>query len=166
MSELDDPLADAPVTGSVETTEPTDQVNGTPLEPVPTLTVPAANQNLTNARLELRCAYDLQRLYRGRVQQALAQWMRATVRTPTQEEVTRAYLAGEVEQRRLRAEGKLPSSSPQEQRRLGSAIDRFAYYTKSHGRSAGGGRAFARPLVEGQRVFGPAFHGRDLPPKE
>jgi hypothetical protein len=165
MSELDDPLADAPVTGSVETTEPTDQVNGTPLEPVPTLTVPAANQNLTNARLELRCAYDLQRELRGRVQLALAQWMRATVRTPTQEELTRAYLASETEQRRLVAAGLVPPR-PQEQRRLGSAVDRFAYYTKSHGRSAGGGRAFARPLVEGQRVFGPAFHGRDLPPKE
>jgi len=154
MTDLnDDPLADAPVTGSIDTTG------------APTLTVPAANQALTNIRIELRAAYDRQRDCRGRVQLALARWMRATTRIPTQEELTRAYLRGETEQRRLRAEGKIPPR-PQQQRRLGSAIDSFAYHTKSHGRSAGGGRAFARPLVEGQRVFGPAFHGRDLlPPK-
>ncbi|MGD0332977.1 MAG: hypothetical protein ABSA90_06935 [Xanthobacteraceae bacterium] len=152
MSELlDDPLADAPVT-----TEPGDG------KPAP-MSVSDANQALVNVRLELRRAYELQRLYRGRVQQALADWMRATVRIPTREELTRAYLAGETQLRADIAAGRV-QPRPQQQRRLGSAIDSFAYYTKSHGRSAGGGRAFARPLVEGQRVFGPTFHGRDLPP--
>jgi len=162
MSELlDDPLADAPVTGSVETTEPGDQVNGKPAAPT---TVPQADQALANARIELRAAYDRQRDCRGRVQLALARWMRATVRTPTQEELTREYLRGEIQLRADRASGKIPPR-PQQQRRLGSAIDSFAFHTKNHGRSAGGGRAFARPLVEGQKVFGPTFHGRELPPK-
>ncbi len=150
-TELDDPLADEEVV----------EADLSPLMQAPPLTVPQANQNLTDIRIELRAAYDLQRLLRQRVQQTLAAWMRATVRTPTADELLRQHIQNE---QRNRAEGIRPR--PPEQRRLGSKIDQFAYYTKNHGRTTGGGRSFARPLVEGQKVFGPAFHGRDLTPKE
>ena len=65
-------------------------------------------------------------------------------------------LAGELQLRRDRAEGRGPERA---QPRLGSKVDEFAYYTRAHGRGTGGGRAF------GRGAYGPSMRGRTILPR-
>lgn len=125
--------------------------------PSPTLSVAAAQQALIESQLRVQEATDWQRHWRGMVAVALEKFQRTTMQTTTPEQLIRQHLESENEQRRLRAEGKLP---PRPERRLGSAVDAFAYYTRASGRSAGGGRAFNRG------AFRPAMRGQVIPPKE
>ncbi len=121
-----------------------------------------ARQAHVDCQIRLQRAAD-QRLPANRnVGLALQAWQNATAETISQEQLVRAHLAGETQLRADRAAGRVPERA--QPRIANSKIDQFAYYTKQHGRGTGGGRAFARPLVEGQKVFGPAFHGRALPP--
>ena len=81
----------------------------------------------------MRCARatEAQGLCRGKVALALAAFQRVAMVVQTQSDLIRQHIESENEQRRLRAEGKLPQRGGQ--RRLGSAIDRFAYYTRARG---------------------------------
>lgn len=123
--------------------------------PPPTLSVNDARAHLEEAQAATRIATDRQRDCRSRLAFALAEFQRATMQTSTFEELARQHIASENEQRRLRVEGKLPPRGGQ--RRLGSAVDSFAYHTRNMGRTAGGGRAFAR------KAFPASMRGRTIP---
>jgi hypothetical protein len=124
----------------------------------------AARQAHVDCQIRLQAAADRRPTVNGNLAIALQRWQNATAQTITQEQLVRAHLAGETQHRADVAAGRVPERA--QPRIANSKIDQFAYYTKQHGRGTGGGRAFGRSLVEGQKVFGPAFHGRDLPPKE
>ncbi len=123
-----------------------------------------ARQHHVDCQIRLQRAADQRPVANRRVGLAAQAWLNATQATITREELTRQFLAGETQLRKDRAEGRVPE--PATPRIANSKIDQFAFYTKAHGRGTGGGRAFGRSLVEGQKVFGPSYQGRVLAPKE
>jgi len=157
-----DPLADMPAPETLENFEPL-RANGdaqphddmAKATPRPVLTVMDTQRALFESQMAVKASVNAQREARGRVAFALERFQRATGQTQTFEQLVREHLKSENEQRRLRVAGKLPPRGGQ--RRLGSAIDSFAYYTKAHGRGTGGGRAFAR------KAYPPSARGGVVP---
>lgn len=140
--------------------------NTEPVSPGPVVTsLNDARLVYSEAQRRLKAAHDRQHDCRVRVTQTLRNWQIASMTMVTTEQLLRQHLASETQLRKDRAEGRAP---PRVQpRRLGSAIDSFAFHTKNMGRSAGGGRAFARPSAQGvQGSFPPSMRGRTLAPKE
>lgn len=123
--------------------------------PPPTISVAECAMAVQEAQIAYRLATDRQRDCRGRVAQALDGWQRSMRMTCTPEQLRREYLASEQEQRRLRVEGR--DGPRNAQRRLGSAVDSFAYHTRHSGRGAGGGRAF------GRGAYPASMRGRIIP---
>jgi hypothetical protein len=117
-----------------------------------------ARQAHSDCQIRLQQAADRRSAVNGALALALRAWQVATSQTITQEQLVRAHLAGETQHRADVAAGRVPE---REQPRIAnSKIDQFAYYTKQHGRGAGGGRAF------GRGAFGPSMRGRTITPKE
>lgn len=163
-----DPLADDPLENSTLVASPaSDQTaavtaSGDTMLPPSPLSVVEAQRRLVEAQLRCARATDRQRQARGNVALALEKFQRATMQTQTPEQLMREHIASENEQRRLRVEGKLPSRGGQ--RRLGSAIDATAYYSRNAGRGAGGGNAFRRGATTRRTPSDlKAFPGSGLP---
>jgi hypothetical protein len=160
-----DPLADDPLADDVSTpnasgasgqaAEPTVMVMAE--APPPLLTVADAQRALTESHVRMAQATDAQRAARGNMALALEKFQRATMQTCTAEQLVRQHLESENQLRADRAAGKIPPHGGQ--RRLGSQIDSFAYYTRATGRSAGGGRAF------GRRAYPARMRGQTIPAK-
>ncbi len=108
----------------------------------PPLSVLEAQRRLVEVQLRCARATDRQRKARGNVALALAAFQKATMQTQTQEQLIRQHIESENQLRADRAAGKIAPRGGQ--RRLGSAVDAFAFHTRAMGRGAGGGRAFAR----------------------
>jgi hypothetical protein len=126
--------------------------------PPPILSIADAQRNLIGTQLRVQRATDGQREARGRVALALEKFQRATMQTCTPEQLVRQHIESENQLRADRAAGKIPPRGAQ--RRLGSEVDRFAFYTRANGRGAGGGRAFARGAAPA------SLRGRTIVPKE
>jgi hypothetical protein len=122
--------------------------------PRPVLSVVEAQRRLVEVQLRCACATDRQREMRGKLGLALEKFQRATLQTQTPEQLLRQHLESEA---RLREDRKAGRVAPRPQRRLGSAIDAFAFHTKDSGRGAGGGRAF------GRGAYPKAMRGRVIP---
>jgi hypothetical protein len=130
------------------------------------ISVADAQARLVETQMRVARAIERQGECRGLVAAALAVFQRVASQTVTQEQLIRQHLESENELRRLRAEGKLPQRGSQ--RRLGSAIDAYAYHTRNSGRGAGGGAAFRRGATSasGRSMLGAApkaFPGSGLP---
>jgi hypothetical protein len=110
--------------------------------PSPTLSVIEAQRRVMDSQMRSARAADAQRAARGNVALALEKFQRATMQTQTPEQLIRQHLESEAQLRADRAAGKIAPRGGQ--RRLGSAIDAYAFYTKASGRGAGGGAAFRR----------------------
>jgi len=115
----------------------------------PPLSVEAAQRRLVDSQMRCARATEAQGLCRGKVALALERFQRVAMVVQTQSDLAREFIASENEQRRLRAEGKLPQRGGH--RRLGSEIDRFAFATRAMGRGAGGGSAFRRGAAPAAR---------------
>lgn len=91
---------------------------------------------------QLRCARatEAQGLCRGKVALALATFQRVAMVAQSPSDLIRQHIENENQLRADRVAGKIPQRGGQ--RRLGSAIDSFAYHTRAMGRGAGGGGAF------------------------
>jgi hypothetical protein len=144
-----DPLADLPpetVVTVADEAAPADEPRGTSSTPqarlVTTLSVNDAQRALSESQLRSRQATNAQRTARGNLTLALAQFQRVTGQTQTFEQLARQHLASETQLRADRKAGLIPQRGGQ--RRLGSAIDSYSFYTRASGRGAGGGRAFGR----------------------
>jgi len=131
---LDDPLADDA------------------LEPV--ISVIEAQRLVAESHLRMARATDAQRTARGKVALALERFQRATMQTQDFSSLVREHIQSENQLRADRAAGKIPA---RHQRRLGSAIDSFAYHTRASGRGAGGGRSF------GRGAYPASMRGRVIP---
>lgn len=137
---------------------------------VATLSVAELQQQRVESMMRCQRATDAQRECRGRVALALQQFQRATMQTQTQEQMIRQHIESENKLRADRAAGKISPRGGQ--RRLGSAIDTTAYYSRNAGRGAGGGNAFRRGASPASRRTPPpqsapalkAFPGSGLPP--
>jgi hypothetical protein len=128
----------------------------------PPLSVLEAQRRLVEVQLRCARATDRQRKARGNVALALAAFQKATMQTQTQEQLIRQHIESENQLRADRVAGKIPQRGGQ--RRLGSAIDAFAYYTRATGRSAGGGAAFRRGATTKRTPSDlKAFPGSGLP---
>ena len=139
-------LADAPVSlpGVVaKAAEPEVTLPASPLSVV------EAQRRLVASQLRCARATEAQGMCRGKVALALAAFQRVAMVVQTPSDLVRQHIESENEQRRLRAEGKLPPRGGQ--RRLGSAIDSFAFHTRAAGRGAGGGNAFRRGAAPAAR---------------
>lgn len=122
----------------------------------------AAQQAHVDCQIRLQAAADRRPTVNGALSIALRNWQNATMQTITQEQLVRQHLASETQLRADRAAGRVPErATPQI---ANSAIDRFAFYTKAHGRGTGGGRSFGRGGPGGS--YPPSMRGRTLPPKE
>jgi len=108
----------------------------------PPLSVVEAQRRLVDSQMRCARATDRQRKARGNVALALEKFQRATMQTCTPEQLVRQHIESENQLRADRAAGKIAPRGGQ--RRLGSAIDSFAYHTRAMGRGAGGGGAFRR----------------------
>jgi hypothetical protein len=161
-----DPLADAPAPETLQNFDAPHSNGTAPLPNPPAKATPRpvsvadAQRALVASQLRNVKATDAQREARGKVALALEKFQRATMQTQTQEQLIRQHIASENEQRRLRAEGKIAPRGGQ--RRLGSAIDSYAFHTRNSGRGAGGGRAFSRGASSKSSLK--AFPGSGLPP--
>jgi len=159
-----EPLATAVSDGAA----PADDAGGTSASspqagPVTTpLSVTDAQRAVHESHLRNARATDQQRECRGRVAFALAAFQRATMQTTTFEQLAREHINSENQLRADRAAGKIPQRGGQ--RRLGSAVDAFAYHTRNSGRGAGGGAAFRRGATTRRGVSDlKAFPGSGLP---
>ena len=117
----DDPLADVPDGSSPPT-------HGRPSAPRP-VSVADARCALVNSQMRCARATDRQREARGNVAVALERFQRATMQTVTQEQLVRQHIESENRLRADRVAGKIAPRGGQ--RRLGSAIDAYAFYTKA-----------------------------------
>lgn len=131
-----------------------------PVEPVEApLTVKEAQAALAESHLTLEHANQRLREANASVATCLSRWQQATRQVVTPEQLKREYLASEQAERAARVAngGVRPGSLPP---RLGSAVDAVAYHGRNAGRTAGGGRAFARggypPSARGQINRNPA----------
>lgn len=136
------PADDDPVTKGDQSSPQARPVTTQIEPPRPVLSIVEAQRRLVEVQMRCARATDRQRKARGNVALALEKFQRATMQTQTQSDLIRQHIESENEQRRLRAEGKLPQRGGH--RRLGSEIDRFAFATRAMGRGAGGGGAFRR----------------------
>jgi hypothetical protein len=165
-----DPLADdaRPTADQVEAPAPESLQNfgalhangNAPAKATPrsVLSVNEAQRALTESHVRMARATDAQRTARGNVALALEKFQRATMQTCTPDQLIKRHLASEAQLRVDRAAGKVAPRGGQ--RRLGSAIDAYAFYTKASGRGAGGGRAF------GRKAFPASMRGRVIPKSE
>lgn len=110
--------------------------------PKAALSVVAAHHQLAEAQMRCARATDRQREARGNVAVALEKFQRATMVTQNFEQLIRQHIDSENKLRADRVAGNLPQRGAQ--RRLGSAVDAYAFHTRNHGRGAGGGNAFRR----------------------
>jgi hypothetical protein len=110
--------------------------------PSPTLSVIEAQRRVVDSQMRSAHAADRQREARGKVALALEKFQRATMMTCSPSQLIRRHIESENQLRADRAAGKIAPCGGQ--RRLGSAVDAYAYHTRAIGRGAGGGRAFAR----------------------
>lgn len=115
-----------------------------PAEMTPKPEISFADAQRLLAESQVRCAQATERqlVARSKVATALAAFQKATMQTMTFEQLARQHIESENQLRADRAAGKIAPRGGQ--RRLGSAVDSFAYHTRATGRSAGGGRAFSR----------------------
>lgn len=143
-------------------TRPAVAADTDPAEPVEVeapMTVKEAQTALAESHLALNHANDKLRQANAAVALALTRWQQATRQIVTPEMLKREYLASEQAERAARVAngGVRPGSLPP---RLGSAIDAVAFYGRNAGRTAGGGRSFARggfpPSARGQINRNPA----------
>ena len=167
-----DPLADLPpeTVVTVDEAAPADDPRGispqahladTPANgaaPSRPVSVADAQRALVDSQMRSARATDAQREARGNVALALERFQRATMQTQTPEQLVRAHIESENQLRADRVAGKIPQRGGQ--RRLGSAVDAFAFHTRASGRGAGGGRAF------GRRAFPASMQGRVVPKSE
>ncbi len=161
-----DPLADLPPETD-KIAAPADVQRGTSASPQASsvLSVPEAQRLLTESHLRMAVATDRQKTARSNVAHALAVFQRLTLQTQDFESLVREHIASSNQERADRVAGRGPVRP---QRRLGSAIDSFAFHTKNAGRSAGGGAAFRRGAraAAGRSMLGgapTAFPGSGLP---
>jgi hypothetical protein len=115
----------------------------------PPLSVVEAQRAVVDSQMRCVRATEAQGLCRGKVALALAAFQRVAMVAQSPSDLIRQHIESELEQRRLRAEGKLPPRGGH--RRLGSEIDRFAFATRAMGRGAGGGSAFRRGAAPAAR---------------
>jgi hypothetical protein len=108
-----------------------------------------AESHLRNAR-----ATDSVRAANGNVAVALQRFQTATMQTQNFEGLVREHIKSENQLRADRVAGRI---APRPQRRLGSAVDAFAFHTKESGRGTGGGRAF------GRGAYPKSMRGRVIP---
>jgi hypothetical protein len=108
----------------------------------PPLSVVEAQRRLVDSQMRCARATEAQGLCRGEVALALAAFQRVAMVVQTQSDLIRQHIESENQLRADRAAGKIAPRGGQ--RRLGSAIDSFAYHTRAMGRGAGGGAAFRR----------------------
>jgi hypothetical protein len=149
LDPLADPLAEpVEVTGSLDVADPVDdvqveadQVEDVPLEPEPPMTVHAANQQLADSHIRLAKAHEGLSLANARVAACTKAWQVATRAVVTPDALIREHLRSE---QAARAERVANGNAGRRPPRLGSAVDSFAFHTRAMGRSAGGGRSFAR----------------------
>jgi hypothetical protein len=159
-----DPLADAPAPESLKNFD-APHANGAARLPNPPansaprpVSVTEAQRVLVDSQMRCARATDRQREARGNLGFALERFQRATMQTQTQEQLIRQHIENENQLRADRVAGKIPQRGGE--RRLGSAVDSFAYHTRATGRGAGGARAFAR------KAFPPSMRGRVIPKGE
>jgi hypothetical protein len=163
-----DPLAELPpeTVAVADEAAPADEWRGTSSSPQARLvSVTEASNLVSESQLRCQLATDRQRECRGRVALALEKFQRATMQTCTPEQLVRQHIASSNQERADRVAGKAPVRP---QRRLGSAVDSFAFHTRNSGRGAGGGAAFRRGAhsQSGRNVLGAApkaFPGSGLP---
>ena len=136
------PADDDPVTQGDQSSPQARPVTTQIEPPRPVLSVVEAQRRLVEVQLRCARATDRQRKARGNVALALEKFQRATMQTCTPEQLVRQHIESENQLRADRAAGKIAPRGGQ--RRLGSAIDSFAYHTRAMGRGAGGGAAFRR----------------------
>jgi hypothetical protein len=101
-----------------------------------------AQRRLVEVQLRCARATDRQRKARGNVALALEKFRRVAMIAQSPSDLIRQHIENENQLRADRAAGKIARRGGQ--RRLGSAIDSFAYHTRAMGRGAGGGGAFRR----------------------
>jgi hypothetical protein len=160
--DITDPLADLPPETVVKSDEtaPVDEPEGDFVSSpqaglVTILSVTDAQRNLLDSQLRNGRATDQQKECRGQVAIALQRWQRATQQVVTQSDLQRQAIEASNQERADRVAGRIPQRGGQ--RRLGSAVDSFAYHTRNSGRGAGGGRSF------GRSAYPPSMRGRTVP---
>ena len=102
------------------------------------LTIQDARKRMVESQFRLRASVDRQSQARQRVARAISRWQAACGAVVSDAELRRQHLAHEAEQRRLRAEGRLPERAGRA-RPGPSVIDQIAAATAgaSYGRGAG-----------------------------
>jgi hypothetical protein len=113
------------------------------------ISVASAQARLVESQMRVARAIEQQQQCRGFVATALAAFQKATSQTTNFEQLAREHIAASNQERADRVAGKIPQRGGQ--RRLGSAVDAFAYHTRNQGRGAGGGEAFRRGAHRGGR---------------
>jgi hypothetical protein len=112
-------------------------------KPFPVVDVRTASRWHAECLLRYRQANERMLTARGRFNLALRDWQNATTQTITPDQLIRSHIDAETKLRADVKEGRVsPRKSPDQPGP--SAIDQFAFYTKTTGRRPGGGGSFRR----------------------
>ncbi len=155
-------LKPAPVhdTASADAAAPTQPVMRRAAAPLP---ISELQRQVVDSQLAVAAAIDQQREHRSRVLAARAKFQALTAVVTSQEQLRRQYIESSNADRKARVEAGGPAAPT---RRLGSAIDSFAFHTKGAGPRSGGGRSFSRgAFTPGQAAKMNAVRAAQVPPK-
>jgi hypothetical protein len=120
-----------------------------PLADTAPISVADAQARAVETQMRVARSIERQKDRRGRVAVALQRFQRATSASTNFESLAREHIRASNEERADRVAGKIPQRGAQ--RRFGSAVDAYAFYTKASGRGAGGGEAFRRGAARASR---------------